>query len=569
MGAKFLNAENRLVVCWRNAVSRFPSFEICFGFRISDFGFPARLLVLFLAVVSARAQDGLFPNSGAGAVSPEAAATLVVFNTADGDSKDLAEFYAEKRGIPKANLVGLKCSTFEEINRDEYDQTIADPLRRAMTVNNLWKLREPGSPLSPVEWNKIRFVALMRGIPLKISPAVGYPGDRQAGPESVATHNEAAVDSELALLAMRSRFISGIVTNPYFRAFSSITDFKIPELLLVCRLDGPTPEIVRRMITDSIAAEKEGLAGFAYVDARGLTGDGGYAEGDEWLRNIAAEARKRGSPVVLDNGPDLFPSGYPMKKTALYFGWYSGDVIGALASPGFRFERGAVAVHIHSYSGGTVRSKTSAWVGPLLNLGAAATLGNVYEPYLSLTPNLDVFHERLRAGFTFAESAYMAQRFLSWQTTFVGDPIYRPFRGGGLLEEKPATGEWAEYREGAKLWFGKNRAAGETALRSSARKLRSGIIYEGLGLLKVAAGEKADALDFFKEARALYKDPEDACRVAIHEIFVFKAANRQADAVALARKMIATYPKAAAVNVLALFDVQPAPQVKTPAVQAR
>lgn len=532
-------------------------------------GQSALALVAFIfATVGGRAEDGPFANLRANKTDPDVAATLVVFNEADPDSKDLAEFYVEKRGIPKTNVVGLKCSTFEEINRDEYDQTIAEPLRRALTANYLWKLRDLSSPLSPVEWNKIRYVALMRGIPLKISPAVAYPGDRQNGPESVATHNEAAVDSELSLLAMRSRFISGIVTNPYFRAFSSIADFRTPEMLLVCRLDGPTPEIVRRMITDSIAAEKEGLAGFTYVDARGLT-DGGYAEGDEWLRNIATAARKRGSPVILDNGPDLFPVGYPMKKTALYFGWYSGEVVGALAAPNFTFERGAVAVHIHSFSAGTVRSKSIAWVGPLLNMGVVATLGNVYEPYLSLTPNLDVFHERLRAGFNFAESAYMSQRFLSWMTTFVGDPLYRPFRGGGMLDEKPTSGEWAEYREGAKLWFGKNRAAGETALRSSARKLRSGMIYEGLGLLKVSVGEKADALGFFKEARGLYSDGEDACRVAIHEIFVLKSANRQADAVALARKMIATYPHAAAVNVLALFDVKPAPQVKAPAVQAR
>ena len=51
--------------------------------------------------------------------------------------------------------------------------------------------------------------------------------------------------------------------------------------------------------------------------------------------------------------------------------------------------------------------------------GAAATLGNVYEPYLTLTPHLDVFHDRLCAGFTFAEASYMSQRVLSWMTTSV------------------------------------------------------------------------------------------------------------------------------------------------------
>ena len=38
--------------------------------------------------------------------------------------------------------------------------------------------------------------------------------------------------------------------------------------LLVSRLDGPSTEIVKRMIDDSLATEKTGLAGTAYFDAR-------------------------------------------------------------------------------------------------------------------------------------------------------------------------------------------------------------------------------------------------------------------------------------------------------------
>ncbi len=527
--------------------------------------YTALLFAAFVAQI-AHAQEGLF--SGSGAVNPESAATLVVFNETDGDSRDLARFYAEKRGIPKANLVGLKCSTFEEINREEYDATIAEPLRRALTSGFHWKLREMSSPLSPVEWSKIRYIALMRGIPLKISPAPAYPGDKQVGPEAVATHNEAAVDSELSLLALRSRQISGVVQNPYYRAYSRVGDFRLPELLLVCRLDGPTPQIVRKMITDSIEAEKEGLAGFTYVDARGLK-DGGYAEGDEWLMRLASDARRRGTPVILDVGPEQFPAGYPMGRTAMYFGWYAGEISGALATPGFHFEKGAIAVHIHSYSATTVRSEYAAWVGPLLARGAVATLGNVFEPYLSLTPNLDIFHDRLRAGFNFAESAYMSQKFLSWQTTFVGDPLYRPFPGGGIGEEKPTTGEWAEYRRGARQWFGKNRAVGESTLRNSARKLRSGLIYEGLGLLKAAGKDHSDALGFFREARALYKDPDDICRSAIHEIFQLRSMRRETDAIALARKMMATYPSSPAAQVFQLLAPPPVPQVIAPTPAAR
>ena len=69
---------------------------------------------------------------------------MVVFNTADGDSKSLADFYAEKRGIPKEQVIGLACPKTEEISREDYDRTIAEPLRRALTANLWWKLRGAG-----------------------------------------------------------------------------------------------------------------------------------------------------------------------------------------------------------------------------------------------------------------------------------------------------------------------------------------------------------------------------------------------------------------------------------------
>ena len=55
-------------------------------------------------------------------------------------------------------------------------------------------------------------------------------------------------------------------------------------------------------------------------------------------------------------------------------------------------------------------------------------MGCVYEPYLAFTPNVAAFLARWIAdGFTFGEAAWAAQPALSWQTTVVGDPLYRPF----------------------------------------------------------------------------------------------------------------------------------------------
>ena len=70
-----------------------------------------------------------------------AAATLVLFNQNDPDSEPLARFYAEKRRIAKERVVGLRCSTAEEISRTEYEDNIAGPLRQILTKNEWWNLR--------------------------------------------------------------------------------------------------------------------------------------------------------------------------------------------------------------------------------------------------------------------------------------------------------------------------------------------------------------------------------------------------------------------------------------------
>jgi hypothetical protein len=271
--------------------------------------------------------------------------------------------------------------------------------------------------------------------------------------------------------------------------------------------------------------------------------------------------------VVLDNGPGLFPENYPMTQAALYFGWYTEHVSGPFVRPEFRFTRGAIAVHIHSFSAMTLRDPLHFWVGPLLSAGAAATVGNVYEPYLSLTPQLDVLYDRLRAGFTFAESAYMAQRALSWMTTFVGDPLYRPYKGAAELEERPTTGEWADFREAGKAWFSTDRAKGDEDLRQLAKKDHSGMVMEALGLLQLSVNDRDAALASFAQAREYYGKGEDAMRVAVHEILQLQSANRDAEAKALAQKMIAANPHVDAVDLLrALTEVRiPAPP---PAAQA-
>jgi hypothetical protein len=88
---------------------------------------------------------------------------------------------------------------------------------------------------------------------------------------------------------------------------------------------------------------------------------------------------------------------------------------------------GAIALHLHSFSAGTLRFDSAGWTPWLVKQGAAHTSGNVYEPYLSLTLRPDLLVDGLKRGLTVGEAAWYATPAVSWQGTLLGDPFYRPF----------------------------------------------------------------------------------------------------------------------------------------------
>ncbi len=366
-----------------------------------------------------------------------AAHLLVVYNTNDPDSQGLAQYYASKRGIPAERVLAISSPITEEITRAQFEDTIRAPVVAYLCQKD-WMARVPQRvrvgdryfDLLVATRNDIWAIVLMRGVPLKIAPD---PSDEDSMEYIPALQtNAAAVDSELALLPIFGLPKGGFVPNIFFD--NQVAGIKRvgPELarnmVLVTRLDGPTPGDVRRMIDNSIYAENNRLAGLAVVDTRGFTDPGnGYTSGDIWLRNARDLLVKDGWNVEFDDKPDVLPATDPCNHVALYLGWYTDHAMGPWVTPPDRFVPGAIAYHLHSFSASTVRSATDCWVGPLIAHGADATMGMVYEPYLALTPHEDIFTRRLLQGDYFAEAAYASQRGLSWMVTVVGDPLYRPF----------------------------------------------------------------------------------------------------------------------------------------------
>jgi hypothetical protein len=269
------------------------------------------------------------------------------------------------------------------------------------------------------------------------------------------------------------------------------------------------------MIDDAITVEQTGLTGRGVIDL--ALKNGAYEEGEDWLRKTAASYRHSGVPFFVDRYAPLVPDHWPLPDTALYFGWYSGGITGALASSSFQFKRGAIACHLHSFSANTLRSATDAWVGPLLAHGAAATMGNVYEPYLSFTVHFDILNERLLAGFTVAEASWNATPGLSWMNVVLGDPLYRPFahRSMGSDEER----DYALY----KALVDKHRSDNDSHelkqdLLTLADSRNNPRLLEFLALLAAFEAKISEGADMLEHARSLYSKPEDQLRTVLYEV---------------------------------------------------
>lgn len=387
------------------------------------------------------------------ALQPEEIAVVANKNVRQG--VELARYYMAQRHIPEENLLLLELPEAESCGRDDYLKKIDLPLR-----DFLLKKSEAN--------RKMRCLTLMYGLPLRVVSPPLLPADKanierlrkeekkraadlSKLPENSAEKRalqqevqkiraelsqverkdqEAAVDSEIALVLVPEHPLSGWIDNPLF-VMNKGRRLMVPaeEVLLVSRLDGPDPETVKRVIDQSLAAEKNGLSGKVCLDARWQKKSkpgvlNGYALYDQAIHRTAAIMEERKLPVLLDAGEELFPAGSNI-ETALYCGWYS------LAKyvDAFSWQPGSVGYHIASSECSTLKKKNSrVWCKMMLEKGIAATIGPVSEPYVQAFPLPDIFFDLLTRGEkTLVECYLLSLPYLSWKMVLIGDPLYTPF----------------------------------------------------------------------------------------------------------------------------------------------
>lgn len=494
---------------------------------------------------------------------------VVVYNSRMTESKAVADYYARKRDVPKEQVVGFELPNTEEMSRAEFRSDLQRQLVRKLEDLKLW---QPGSGEIPgtngkparivrkVVSSKIRYLVLCYGVPLRIrpDPTLNEPIEETMRPE--LRRNGAAVDSELACLPQTysGYQLAGPLINPFYTATNTALLHPTNGLLLVARLDGPQPEIARRLVDKALQAEADGLWGRAYFDLRSIT-DPGYKAGDDWIRAASEVSRMVGFETTVDEGGNVFPAGFPLSQIAYYAGWYTENVAGAMAAPTLEFMPGAFAYHLHSFSAASLRNTNHNWVAPLLAKGVTATMGCVDEPYLTGTPDVGVFTARwMYFGMTFGEAAYAGQPVLSWQTTVVGDPLYRPFGKNpielhnSLAERKSSLVEWSTLRI-----VNLSRARGVSLteltviLEDTPTTKTSAVLTEKLGDLYAAQGKPSSALAAYERALTLKPTPEQRVRLRLTLGEKLVAAKRETEAGRNYEKLLEempAYPDAASIR---------------------
>ncbi|MGD9874280.1 MAG: TIGR03790 family protein [Kiritimatiellia bacterium] len=485
----------------------------------------------------------LLPAVPAWAAGEPRTDVIVIANSNVPGSLEVARNYLAARNIPESNLCLLDLPAGEIISRDFYDQRLRDPLLEIMRAGKFieQKERDP-KEVKPHEskWitikASIRYLVPVYGVPVKIADTKFPLAVKVSSALGKGYYRDtAAVDSELAMALAVGWSLEGPYNNALHDQFALIPSKEGTLPLLVARLDGPDVQTAKNMIDGALFAERYGLCGRMYFDSQ-ETSDPGYYAGDHWIREAYERFSREGYECHLDRSMAVFQSDYPMSDAALYFGWYTEHVTGPFKRSGFKFAPGAIAYHIHSASAKMLRTRTRYWTGPLLAAGAAVSMGAVSEPYLTMSPNLDILSDRICGGSGFGDAAVFSLRALSWQFTIAGDPLYAPFRYpleqqiSHLQEDKRPEIEWAYVRKVNLMVRGGALNPALEFCREKIAETGSLVLKEKLGDLYVKNAIYSDAIEQYRAVLNETSDDSTAMRVGARLLTLLRLQGRTAGA---------------------------------------
>lgn len=333
---------------------------------------------------------------------------LVVINQTSALSRQIGEYYAQRRHIPSSNICGINASANEEISRSDFDDQIARPIQNYLRGHNLTE--------------KVLYIVTTAGVPLKVHGNLGL--DAEA----------ASVDSELTLLYFdlhgRAHPLPAGIANPFFGKINA--PFRHPDfpIYLVTRLAGFDFDDVKGIIERALVARNRGKF---VIDLKGSDN----TQGNAWLLQAAGQLPR--DRVVLDTSRTVLSH---ESDVIAYASWGSNDPDRKERHLGFHWLPGAIMTEYVSTNGRSFARPPDTWnmgawgdakatfqgspqslTADYIHDGVTGASGHVYEPYLQFTPRPNILLPAYFRGRNLAESYYLAIPVLSWMNIVIGDPL--------------------------------------------------------------------------------------------------------------------------------------------------
>jgi len=356
-------------------------------------------------------------------ITPERVA--FIYNTNDPDSLEVAQYYRDKRSIPNANLIGLAitvptqgatgttCETVS-LNETTYLSQIETPLLSA--------LETLGADFSTDGSSPIWVIVLGFGIPL--------------------TYNDGG---ELIAIASRLHRLGHSVSHKFSNhtydrrgSFKFFDDTDATELFITAVLDGPTKEVVKKLIDRSLDVTNQTfITGDLFIDPYGrktTSADTEYEQDildfvNNEIPNLGIE-----SQLTTDiDDPYQEPTVKSLSQDSFYWGWFNPTFSQQLflnqnERRAFLYnadDRSACNIHFLNNNSAFDENGSDFWCNLAINVepGYASCAGSIDEPgsdaFLRPTP----FFQALHQGATLGEAYLFASKFVSWKTVLIGDPL--------------------------------------------------------------------------------------------------------------------------------------------------
>jgi len=333
---------------------------------------------------------------------------LVVINQASALSRQIGEYYAERRHIPSSNICRISASASEEISRSDFDDQVARPIQTYLRGHHLTE--------------KVLYIVTTAGVPLKVRGNLGLAAEA------------ASVDSELTLpyfdLHGRAHPLPAGIANPFFGKINA--PFRHPDfpIYLVTRLAGFDFDDVKGIIDRALVARNRGKF---VIDLKGSDN----TQGNAWLLQAAGQLPR--GRVVLDNSRNVLSH---ESDVIAYASWGSNDPDRKERHLGFHWLAGAIMTEYVSTNGRSFARPPDSWnmgawgdakatfqgspqslTADYIHDGVTGASGHVYEPYLQFTPRPNILLPAYFRGRNLAESYYLAIPVLSWMNIVIGDPL--------------------------------------------------------------------------------------------------------------------------------------------------